>query len=159
MSESSNEVSAGGPGPADNAPAGNTPAANSPAAAAGLAIEAVTVQLIVLDASGPLVYDNPDELQLGPPTLFAVGAVSAIGKRYLYLLQQETDPESGFVVLLSILDTSEAPSTRVPPVGCWQRAIVRGTVHLLASDLELTREQIVAFIGGHEPPPTRAQPP
>jgi hypothetical protein len=124
-----------------------------------LVIDAVPVQLIVLDASGPLAYDNPDDLQLGPPTLFAVAPVAPVARRYLYLLQQETDPESGFIVLLSIVDTSEVAGTRVPPVGAWQRAIVRGTVHLLASDLELTREQIAAFIGGHEPPPQRAHPP
>ena len=126
---------------------------------AKLDIEAVSAQLIVLDANGPRTYDHPDELQVGPPTLFAVAPVVPTDKRYLYLLQKETKPETGYIVLLLVVDTREGAGTRVPPAGAWQRAIIKGTVHLIASNLELTRDQIVAFMGGHEPPPTTAQPP
>lgn len=144
------------PDPSNPAPGGPAPAPGAPGA---LPIESVPVQLIALEPTGAQAYDNTDELQIGPPTLFAVAPLTAVARRYLYLLQQETEPDTGLVVLLSIVDTRDAAATRVPPAGAWQRAIVPGTVHLLASDLELTREQIVAFMGGHEPPPTQARPP
>jgi hypothetical protein len=54
-------------------------------------------------------------------------------------------------------DDSDHP--RLPPSGAWLRAVVDGTVHVLTSDLVLTRKAITAWIGGHEPPTTPAQPP
>jgi hypothetical protein len=130
----------------------------SPERAPALAIVAVPVQLIVLGPQGPRAYDDSG-IEVGPPTLFAVAPAAPVTRRYLYLLQKETDPETGVIVLLLVADTHHAAATRVPPAGAWQCAIVTGTVHLLASNLELTRQDIVAFIGGHEPPPTPAKPP
>jgi hypothetical protein len=48
---------------------------------------------------------------------------------------------------------------RLPPSGAWLRAIVEGTVYVLASDLVLSRKSITAWIGGREPPTMPAKPP
>ena len=133
--------------------------APAPQHARPLAIEAVTARLIVLHSHGVQSYDRPKEIQIGPPTLFALLPVAPVAKRYLYLIQQQTDPRTGLIVLMLVGDTREGGGARVPPVGAWQRAIVKGTVHLLASDLQLTLKQIIAFRQGHEPPPTQTQPP
>jgi hypothetical protein len=65
------------------------------------------------------------------------------------------------IVLLLLFDRSAAPDDgtglRVPSPGAWLRAIVDGTVYVLASDLVLTRKSITAWLGAREPPP--AQPP
>jgi len=47
---------------------------------------------------------------------------------------------------------------RLPSSRAWLRAVVDGTVYVLASDLVLSRKAITAWIGGHEPP-TPPQPP
>jgi hypothetical protein len=47
----------------------------------------------------------------------------------------------------------------LPSSSGWLRAVVDGTVYVLASDLVLRRKAITAWIGGHEPPTTPPQPP
>lgn len=123
------------------------------------AIERVLVRLTVLGPDGPQSFENGDDISIKPPTLFAVEPRTPMTRRYSYLLQQETAPNAGAVVLLLVFDAQSALPTRLPPAGAWQRAVVRGKVRLLASELQLTRAQIVSFIGGHEPPPTDAKPP
>ena len=118
--------------------------------------EAVAYRLLVLGADGPQTYaDGADEIVVAPPTLFAVAPDAPSPRRYHFLLQKED--ASGWVVLLHVVDG--AAPTRVPAAPGWQRAIVNGTVHVIASDFPLSREDIVALIGGHEPPPSSARPP
>src|SRR5262249_50262109 len=96
-----------------------------------------------------------------PPTWFSVTVTSPVQKRYLYLVQKEID--TGLIVVLLLFDRSTAPEAsgvvRLPPSGAWLRAVVDGTVYVLASDLALSRKAITAWIGGHEPPTTPPQPP
>jgi hypothetical protein len=120
------------------------------------ASDAVGFQLQVRGAGGTTTYaDGADEIVVGPPTWFALVLAAATTRRYLHLVQREAT--SGQVVLLAMIDGSGA--TRIPPAPGWQRAIVEGTVHAIASDLLLTRADIVALSGGHQPPPTEARPP
>jgi hypothetical protein len=124
-----------------------------------LAIEDMPFQLTVLDEHGAHDYDR--DCALVPPTWFSLAVTAPSAKRYLYLVQQET--ETGIVVLIMLFDRSADPATgdepRLPPSGGWLRAVVDGTVYVLASDLVLTRKAITAWIGGREPPTTPARPP
>jgi hypothetical protein len=120
-----------------------------------LAIEDVPFRMTVLDnhVSRDRDYDSP----VRPPTWFSVTLTAPIEKRYLYLVQRETD--SGLIVLIMLFDRSGAAADdiRLPPSGAWLRAVVDGTVHVINSDLVLSRKSITAWIGGDEPPP--AMPP
>lgn len=123
-----------------------------------LAIEDVAFQMTVLDERGPRDAD-PDHA-LRPATWFSVTLTAPLAKRYLYLVQEETD--TGLLVLILLFDrsaTTEAPSLRLPPSGAWLRAVVDGAVSVITSDLVLSRKSITAWIGGGEPPTTPALPP
>ena len=122
-----------------------------------LAIEDTRFRMTILEDQVP--RDHDCDSALIPPTWFSVTLVAPTQKRYLYLVQEETD--TGLIVLLLLFDRSAAPddgaALRLPSPGAWLRAIVDGTVYVLASDLVLTRKSITAWLGAREPPP--AQPP
>ncbi|HEX2689398.1 MAG TPA: hypothetical protein VHN14_22405 [Kofleriaceae bacterium] len=128
-----------------------------------LAIEDTAFQMTVLGEHIPRDYDG--DCTLVPPAWFAVTLMASTKKRFLYLVQKETG--TGMVVLLLLYDRLATPATatddteglRVPQSGAWLRAIVEGTVYVLASDLVLNHKSITAWIGGHEPPTTPAKPP
>lgn len=142
-----------------------------------LAIEDIAFRMTVLDERG--THDHDSDAALIPPTWFSVELAAATAKRYLYLVQHETD--TGLVVLILLFDRTALPfgsaarghapageyggpcddscGLRLPPSGAWLRAVVDGTVFVLASDLVLTRKSITAWIGGHEPPTVPARPP
>jgi hypothetical protein len=124
-----------------------------------LAIEDVAFQMTILEDHIPRAYDC--ECAVRPATWFSVTLTAPISKRYLYLVQTETD--TGLVVLLMLYDRSAADDDssglRLPPSGAWLRAVVDGAVYVIASDLVLTRKSITAWIGGDEPPTTPAKPP
>lgn len=152
--------------PAPAKPAAAKPAAKPSAKSAAVASpsvaeiiaasEAIAYALIVRASTGSTTYtDATDEIVVGPPTLFALAPVAPPTRRFLYLIQKEA--ASGHIVLVHVVDGAGA--TRVPAATGWQRAIVEGTLHLLASDLLLTRADLVALIGGHEPPPSSTKPP
>jgi hypothetical protein len=124
------------------------------------AIEDAAFQMKILDDRGARDYDC--ECALLPPVWFSVTLTVPTRKRFLYLVQQET--ATGLVVLLMLYERdtgadAERHDLRLPPSGAWLRAVVDGTVHVLTSDLVLSRKAITAWIGGHEPPTTPAQPP
>jgi hypothetical protein len=134
----------------------------APAPKAGKAtkakIRAVAFHLEAFDGDNVVPYDGPgDEHTVEPPTWFAVVPETPPAERYVYVLQRELP--SRRVVLDMLADTGEQPATRIPPRGAWTRAIVDGTVHVLASDQALTRDDLSKYIGGHEPPTTPAKPP
>ena len=118
-----------------------------------LAIEDAGFELTVLDDHVPRGHD-PDGA-IVPPTWFSVALTAPTRKRYLYLVQKETD--TGLIVVIMLFDRSAAGGDggelRLPSSGAWLRAVVDGIVYVLASDLVLTRKAITAWIGGHEPPP------
>jgi hypothetical protein len=122
-----------------------------------LAIEEAEFRMTILEDSVPRDYDCDSALV--PPTWFSVTLVAPTKKRFLYLVQEETD--TGLIVLLLLFDRSavadEGNGLRLPSSASWLRAIVDGTVYVLASDLVLSRKAITAWIGAREPPP--AQPP
>jgi hypothetical protein len=127
-----------------------------------LAIEDTEFQLTVLEDHNPRDYDC--DRALVPPAWFSVTVAASTKKRFLYLVQKETGTD--IVVLLLMYDRAAAPDTsddtdglRIPSDGAWLRAIVDGTVYVIASDLVLTRKSIAAWIGGHEPPTTQATSP
>ena len=127
-----------------------------------LAIEDIAFSLTVLDDHG--VRDYAGHEALVPPTWFSVTLRASTQKRYLYLVQKES--QTGLVALVLLFDRYEhlEPSDdthgmRLPSGGMWMRAVVQGTVHALASDMVLNRKSITAWIGGHEPPNGTAQPP
>lgn len=117
-----------------------------------LAIEDIEFQLTVLDDGAPHGHDA--DSAIAPPTWFSVALTAPTRKRYLYLVQQETD--TGAVVVILLFDRtagSDGSGLRLPSSGAWLRAVVDGAVYVLASDLVLTRKAITAWIGGREPPP------
>jgi hypothetical protein len=132
-----------------------------------LAIEDIAFQLTVLDDRGARGYAVGEPLI--PPMWFSVAPTTATAKRYLYLVQKETATRLVVLILLydrqsdpSKPDAGDAGSTRalrLPPGGAWIRAVVDGTVHVMASDLVLTRKSITAWIGGSEPPTLPVRPP
>lgn len=124
-----------------------------------LAIEAAAFRMTVLEDGGQ--RDRDGDSAIVPPTWFSVALGAPPGKRFLYVVQQEA--ATGLIVPLLLFDRSAAGEhgngLRVPPSGAWIRAVVEGTVHVLASDLVLSRTSITAWLGGSEPPTTPAQPP
>jgi len=124
-----------------------------------LAIEDAEFQMTVLEDSTQHNYDS--DCAVVPPTWFSVTLTAPTRKRYLYLVQKETD--TGLIVVIMLFDRSTAGSDgnglRLPSNGAWLRAVVDGTVYVLASDLVLTRKAITAWIGGREPPTMPPQPP
>jgi hypothetical protein len=123
-----------------------------------LAIEGAAFRLAVLDNAVPRDYDS--ERALAASTWFSATVTAPPSKRYLYLVQHET--ETGLVVLLLMFDRSAAGDDgrglRLPANGAWLRAIVEGPVVVLASDLVLPRKSITAWLGASEPP-SPPQPP
>lgn len=124
-----------------------------------LAIEDAEFHMTVLEDHVPRDYDS--DCAVVPPTWFSVTLTEPIQKRYLYLVQKETD--TSMIVVIMLFDRSAAnddgDTLRLPPSGAWLRAVVDGTVYVLASNLVLSRKAITAWIGGHEPPTTPPQPP
>jgi hypothetical protein len=124
-----------------------------------LAIEDTAFAMTVLEDHAP--RDHDCECALIPPAWFSVTLTASTKKRYLYLVQKET--ETGVVVLILLFDRGaldeDSAGLKLPASGAWMRAVVDGTVYVLASDLVLTRKSITAWIGGHEPPTTPARPP
>jgi hypothetical protein len=122
-----------------------------------LAIEDAKFRMTILEDHVP--RDHDCDSALIPPTWFSVTLLAPTQKRYLYMVQEETD--TGMLVLLLLFDRSAAPGDdgglRLPSSGGWLRAIVDGTVYVLASDLVLSGKAITAWLGAREPPP--AQPP
>ena len=126
------------------------------------AIENTAFDMTVLDGGCPRPYDC--DAALMPSTWFSLTLSASTEKRYLYLVQQETD--TGLVVVIMLFDRAACPTSsadcaglRLPPSGAWLRAVVDGPVSVLASDLVLSRKAITAFVGGHEPPTVPARPP
>jgi len=124
-----------------------------------LAIEDTPFRMTVLDDHVQRDYDC--DCALMPPVWFSVTLTASTKKRFLYLVQQETD--TGLVVLILMYDRTttneDANGLRLPPSGAWLRAVVDVAVYVLASDLVLNRKSITAWIGGHEPPTSPARPP
>jgi hypothetical protein len=116
-----------------------------------LAIEAAAFRMTVLEDGGQ--RDRDCDSAIVPSTWFSVALTAPPGKRYLYLVQQEA--ETGLIVLLLLFDRSAAgehtSGLRLPPSGAWIRAVVEGAVHVLASDLVLSRKSITAWLGGSDP--------
>jgi len=124
-----------------------------------LAIEDLGFQMTILEDHVPRDYDC--DRAVVPPTWFSVTLTAPTTKRYLYLVQKETD--TGLIVVIMLFDrsgaTDDSNGLRLPPSGAWLRAVVDGAVYVLTSDLVLTRKSITAWIGAHEPPTTPPQPP
>jgi hypothetical protein len=79
-------------------------------------------------------------------------------RRYQYVLQWQADsPKGKDFILCHLVDGVGA--TRLPPANGWIRALDRGELQVLTSDVLLSRRQIAAIIGGHEPPSGIAKPP
>jgi hypothetical protein len=124
-----------------------------------LAIEDAEFHMTVLDDGVPREHDA--DCAVVPPTWFSVALTAPTHKRYLYLVQKETD--TGLIVVIMLFDRaaegSASEGLRLPSTSGWLRAVVDGTVYVLASNLVLSRKAITAWIGGHEPPTTPPQPP
>ena len=123
-----------------------------------LAIEDTPFQMTVLDDQAPRDYDC--DCALVPSVWFSVTLAASTKKRYLYLVQKETSTD--LVVLILLFDRAssggDSQGFRLPESGAWLRAVVEGTVYVLASDLVLSRKSITAWIGGHEPTTSPARP-
>ena len=93
-----------------------------------LAIEDTEFRMTILEDHVP--RDHDCDSALVPPTWFSVSLAAPASKRYLYLVQEETD--TGLIVLLMLFDRSAAADDRdglrLPPSGAWLRAIVEGPV-------------------------------
>jgi hypothetical protein len=117
-----------------------------------LAIEDIEFRLTVLDDRAARGHDA--DCAIVPPMWFSVALTAPVQKRYLYLVQKETD--TGLIVVIMLFDRSDgrggSDGLQLPASGAWLRAVVDGTVYVLASDLVLSRKRITAWIGGHEPP-------
>jgi hypothetical protein len=80
-----------------------------------LAIEDVPFQMTVLD--NHVSRDRDCTAEVRPPTWFSVTLTAPIEKRYLYLVQKETD--TGRIVLIMLFDRTGATDEpiRLPPSG------------------------------------------
>jgi hypothetical protein len=86
---------------------------------------------------------------------FAAVPLAPPDRRYQYVLQWQ-GPSKKFV-LVHLVDGAGAQ--RLPPANGWSRALDTGKLHVISSDLQLSRRQLAAILGGHEPPTGTAKPP
>lgn len=86
---------------------------------------------------------------------FAAVPLVAPVRRYQYVLQWQGGSKK--FVLCHLVDGAGAQ--RLPPANGWSRALDAGKLHVISSDLQLSRKQLAAVIGGHEPPAGAAKPP
>jgi hypothetical protein len=117
-------------------------------------------RLTVLDGGGTKDVESKAEIE--SPAWFAVTLTQEVDMRYLYILQKDASSSEtrGWPVLIALLDQGEAARSsgaRVPPAGGWLRAIVHGTVHVLASRELAFRDDIWEWfaVRGNDPTPTR----
>jgi hypothetical protein len=124
-----------------------------------LAIEDAEFHMTVLEDGVPRDFEF--DCAVVPPTWFSVTLTAPVHKRFLYLVQKETD--TGLVVVILLFDRGAAnhdgDGLRLPSSTGWLRAVVDGTVYVLASDLMLSRKAITAWLGGDESPTLPARPP
>jgi len=86
---------------------------------------------------------------------FAAVPMTPSSRRYHFVMQWQD--QSKKFVLCHLVDGAGA--TRVPSAGGWSRALETGRIHVIASDLLLSRPQIATLIGGHEGSTGTAKPP
>jgi hypothetical protein len=86
---------------------------------------------------------------------YAVVPVSPSPRPYQFVLQWQGTSKK---FILSHLG-EDADAARLPLGRGWIRSLDAGRVHVIASDQPLTRRQLAAVIGGHEPNPGTAKPP
>jgi hypothetical protein len=86
---------------------------------------------------------------------FAAVPLVPVARRYHFVLQWQGISKK--FVLVHLVDGAGA--ARLPPAGGWSRALDAGKIHVIASDMLLTRRQIAAIIGGHEGSTGVAKPP
>jgi hypothetical protein len=84
----------------------------------------------------------------------AVVPTAPTPRRYTYVIQWQRETKD--FILCHLVDGAGA--TRLPGSG-WLRALDTGRLHVLASDIYLTRAQVAIVIGGHEPNMGVAKPP
>jgi len=124
-----------------------------------LAIEDTAFATAVLERHVPRDFDCDQPLIA--PAWFAVTVTGSTQKRFLYLVQHESD--TGLIVILLLFDRTGHPGDtsglRLPASGGWLRAVVDGTLSVLASDLVLSHKAITAWAGAREPPAGPARPP
>jgi hypothetical protein len=123
-----------------------------------LAIEDAEFRMTVRDDHA--ARDHDSDCAVVPATWFSVTLTAPTRKRHLYLVQKETDTR--LIVVMMLFDRAadhDGAGLRLPSTSGWLRAVVDGTVYVLASDLVLSRKAITAWIGGHEPPTTPPRPP
>lgn len=124
-------------------------------------ISAIAFETSYLDEKGVEHKLTPEgeEIELAAGTWCALTIAPGVNKRFLYLLQAE---ENGAFVLYMLTDLKAVGPElmlRLPRTGAFLRTLVTGTLHVLGSNKQLSREQIAKHIGGHEPPPQQAKPP
>lgn len=124
-------------------------------------IEAVPFTLKFIDLGVERSFDKKaDEIGIMPPTWFAVVLTAPVHKRYLHVIQMEKGTRQVVIFLLADRTALGAgDAVRLPSQGAWLRAITEGTIHVLAADVGLSRQQLVQAIGGRLPPPTQSKPP
>jgi hypothetical protein len=85
---------------------------------------------------------------------YAVIPITPPVRRYLFVLQWQVEED---FILMHFVDGAGA--RRVPPGNGWMRALDTGKLHVISSDVALTRIQIAAIIGGRAPIPGTVEPP
>jgi hypothetical protein len=139
------------------APAKKPPSAPAPSAAELAALKAVSspvgFQVQILQVAGVQTVGSQTPVPQG--RWFAAVPTTPSPRRYHFLLQFEGSTHH--FALYSVVDGAGAP--RLPPAPGYQRALFTGPVHVISSDRVLTRPEIAAIVGGHEPPSGLAKPP
>src|SRR5262245_56483801 len=114
-------------------------ARKDPPAAATPNMEALPFTLEVLDHGAPRTYaKRADEIEVSPPTWFAVSITGPVQKRYLHLVQLDTNSRGLVIFLLADRTALGGGQVRLPHQGSWLRAVVDGTFHVLAADVRLS---------------------
>lgn len=108
------------------------------------ATQAVAIRVEILTGDGIQTVSGATSVPAG--SWFAAVPVMPSSRRYHFVMQWQG--KSKKFVLCQLVDGAGA--TRLPPAAGWCRALESGAIHVLASDLLLTRAQIATLIGGHE---------
>lgn len=122
---------------------------------------AIPFRLTALGSGGLIAVDPTSAIE--PPTFFQVSFAPPAEGDCVTLIQRDAENGEIVVLLFALGFDRQSETIQLPVQGpeqlVVQRAIVRGTVHVLGSAEFMTREEIVAFMGGHEGGVTLAKPP
>jgi hypothetical protein len=112
--------------------------------------------LEVLTRTGDVSYGPEGIEKVGASTYFAVRGTLSTALPILYVLRVGDGTNIVRIALMAHvpkLTPSPGNEVRLPQTGAYLLSQTPGSIHVLATERVLTREELAKLVGGREPPP------